>query len=144
MNKNKSVTDINLDIDQSVSQAVLSLLFRSTGRPDTIEPAVTILMDGKKTAPEVIRQEGAWAWYKVPAEAGRHRIRIIAGITEGKGQWEGSVSVWLHSDQNMAGKILMFDKADGSAERPMPPEPYPANILKKIIKLGETKIKLGF
>jgi len=142
MNKNKSVTDINLDIDQSVSQAVLSVLLRSTGEPDTIEPVVTIVIDGKKTAPEVIRQEGAWAWYKTATSSGKHRIRIIAELAEGKAQWEGNESVWLHSNQDVQAERFIFEVADGMFDRPMPPEPYPSGTLKRITKLGESVIQI--
>jgi hypothetical protein len=43
----------------------------------------------------------------------------------------------------MKGKSISFDLANRIKERPMPPRPFPANELKRNIKLGEVSVQLG-
>jgi hypothetical protein len=140
--KNKSVTNMTLDIDQSVTRAVLSALFRSSGEADTIDPVVTILIDSKQTVPEIIRQDGSWAWYKVNVTAGNHRVRILAEIPGKKSQWKGSMSAWLQGNQSMKGETLVFDMTEKIIERLMPPSPNNPGELGINIKLGQADLFL--
>lgn len=133
---------MTLDIDQSVTRAVLSALFRSSGEADTIDPVVTILIDSKQTVPEIIRQDGSWAWYKVNVTAGNHRVRILAEIPGKKSQWKGSMSAWLQGNQSMKGETLVFDMTEKIIERLMPPSPNNPGELGINIKLGQADLFL--
>ncbi len=135
---------VNFDLQKSVNKATLSVLFRSTDNSfKNTKPEVTILVDGKKAKIQVEKLEGVWAWYKIDIEPGNHHVKIIAEVQNKNDKWVGSASVWMLCSQKMKGKSLSFDLVEGVKERPMPPRPFPANELKRNIKIGEVSVQLG-
>jgi len=163
-NKNRSVIDVKCDLEKSITDATLSILLRSADNssqniipeavmsetntsenimPETAIPETTVLIDGKKTKLEVVKQEGVWAWYQTDIATGKHLIKILSEVHNKNDKWTGNVSVWLHTDQNIDGTSLSFSLTENVKERPMPPRPFPANELKRNIKLGEVSVQLS-
>lgn len=141
--KKRSEIDVNFDLHKSVNKATLSVLFRSTDNSlKNTKPEVTFLIDGKKAGLQVEKQEGVWAWYQIDIEPGNHHVKILAEVQNKNDKWVGSASVWLLCSQKMKGKSISFDLVEGVKERPMPPRPFPANELKRNIKLGEVSVQL--
>jgi hypothetical protein len=135
-------TDNTSDNDDSPASNADSPDNNSVNPVNNILPETTILIDRKKLPLEVVKQEGAWAWYKTDIETGKHIIKIGSGVQDKNDKWSGNVSVWLHTTQKINGSSLSLTLTENVKERPMPPHPYPANELKRNIKLGEVSIKL--
>jgi hypothetical protein len=169
-NKNKSEIEVRCDLEQSITNASLSILLRSAGNSsqniileavmpeitmsgtnllktnfkEPVLPEITVSIDGKKTKLEFVKQEGDWAWYQTDIGTGKHLIKILSEVQDKNDKWTGNVSVWLHTNQIIEGKSLSFSLAENVKERPMPPRPYPANQLKRNSKLGEVSIHLSY
>ena len=144
ISKKQSEIDVNCYLQKSITNTTLSILVRSAGNSvNNIVPETTVLIDGNKALLEVVKQEGAWAWYQTDIGTGKHLIKILSEVQNKNDKWAGNVSVWLHTDQTMNGKSLSFSLTENVKERLMPPRPFPANELKRNIKLGEVSIQLS-
>jgi len=161
-NKTLSEINVNCDLQKSINNARLSVLIRSsnassdsssdniipgtvmseTNIKELILPEITILINGKKAKLEIVKQEGAWAWYQTDIATGNHSIKILSEVQNKNDKWTGNVSVWLHTDQAIEGKTLSFSLTDSIKSRPMPPHPYPSSEQRRNIKLGEVNVQL--
>ena len=142
--KKQSEIDIIFELHKPAEEATLAVLFEPARKSqDKSEPKVIAFLDGKKVEPKVEQQKGHWAWYMLNVGPGKHTSRIIIEPVQEKQEWAGKISVWLICSQKPEGLEVSFNLATRLAQRrTMPPRPWPAEVIRRNIKLGEIDVLL--
>lgn len=136
--KNGYQFELDVDIHHTVKIARLAILLENVpSKGDAPLPFVQVSMDGKDLNPDFEMQKNRWLWVLVNVPAGNHIVNATLLTGEEGKIWSGKISVWMITDQEYPARILSFDLFEKVLLSPMPPRPYPSQILRQVIKLKE-------
>jgi hypothetical protein len=137
-------TQLGFTIDPTVSEAVLAVLLEQnaavTGK---VFPEIEIKIDGKKIKAELEKQDGAFAWFSVKVNPGRHLGEIAVKSAPGNLLWSGSLSARVNVLQQPPAIDINFSLLGTAIERVMPPRSEAPGRLRLSFKLGEEKLNIG-
>jgi hypothetical protein len=137
-------TQLGFTIDPTVSEAVLAVLLeQDTAIKEKVFPKVEITIDGKKIKADLVKQDGAFAWFSVKVSPGRHLAEIAVQPVPGNRFWSGSLSAWVNILQQPPVIDINFSLLGAAIERVMPPLGEAPGTLRLSFKLGEEKLNVG-
>jgi len=132
-------------LGSGAKEAALAFLLQQAGEPGSNrrDPEVAVWLDGKKAEVKTENQRGSWGWYKVKTKPGAHTARVEVALSKEMAGFAGKMSAWIVSQEKPhAEEIRLEAKSAAVPARLMPPLPFPAGVIVKNYKVGETAVEI--
>ncbi len=134
--------EVRFDLAESARDPMLAVLLDSYAGPLRGKKGLSVLLDGKPHSFHREGKRGRWTWLTLDVPAGTHTVRVRGGAPKGGKEWTCSARAVLYASLQPAGLEIAFHQTRPcTAERPMPPRPFPAGTLRKGYDLGEVVVR---
>ncbi len=132
--------EVRFALDESAENPMLAVLLDPYQGPLGGKKGLKVLLDGKPASFHREGKRGRWVWLTLPVSPGSHTVRVLGSAPKGVEKVSCSAKVWLYvSTRPAATEIAFHQVRPCTTERPMPPRPFPAGILRKGYDLGEVE-----
>jgi hypothetical protein len=106
-------------------------------------PVLEASDNGRKVDLALEQEKGSWSWHKFEISPGDHAVELRFSLGPLEASWTGRVSCWLITREKFASQRVVFRMNEPAPlRRAFLPRPFPAGVLAKTLKIGETGVAL--
>ncbi|MCR4438760.1 MAG: alpha-galactosidase [candidate division KSB1 bacterium] len=128
-----------VQIPAGLAKAELAVLFEREPRTAQSQASLRVRVDGREVQPSIEGDLRSWLWAKLQLPEGEHKVtcRVVGGETK----WRGTAAAWLiYWVRPQARELTIPLKQPREAQRPLPPRPWPAGVVERVVKVGEARL----
>jgi hypothetical protein len=145
LSESSQAMEVKLRLQEPATEAWIAVLATpdSSSKGKNI-PSLEVYLDGRKADIKVEEEKGSWSWQSCPLTLGECQVRFQWHLKPEEKSWQGTASCWLiYNEKPVPMRITLLLNHPLGISRVFPPQPFPAGMTRKSVKIGGGELRIS-